>query len=460
MIQTSGCLITQNPIPNTVSGMATRCRLHRAALVAVVMCLLFVDLTIVGAVEQPVPTAKLPETGTNSEALASFDSMMCTFLRDNTIPGGALAVAKDGRLVYARGFGFADVDAREPVQPTSLFRIASISKPITAVALLRLVEEKRVGLDDRVFELLPNKPHLPAGQQVDSRLQQITVRQLLQHRGGWDRGRSMDPMFRAVRIASSLGVTPPAQPKDIISFMLGRKLDFDPGSQYVYSNFGYCMLGRVIEQASGDDYETYVQRQVLQPLNIHRMRIGRSLEDQRFDDEVKYYTSNNERGRSVVGSPIGRQVPQPYGTWSVEATDAHGGWIGSAVDLVRFGSQVQQWKQSHVLTADTNQAMLTRPPGAAGHLDNGKPKDSFYGLGWQVRDVGQSHNLWHTGALAGTSTLLVLRHDGLCWAVLFNTTYTPDHQRPASKIDSLIHKAANSVKHWPAHDLFPELLAR
>ncbi len=404
--------------------------------------------------ETALSKTAIPETGTVTSSLASFDRLMRGFMRDNKIPGGALAVAKDGRLVYARGFGYADVEHRQEVQPDSLFRIASISKPITAVAILQLVDARRITLDTRVFELLPHRAQLGADQQIDSRLRQITIEQLLQHRGGWDRDRSIDPMFQSVEIANSLGVTAPAKPDDIISFMLGWKLDFDPGDRYAYSNFGYCVLGRVIEHVSGESYEAYVQQHVLRPLGIDRMRIGRSLASQRCAEEVKYYTPNNGTGMAVVGTPIGRRVPRPYGTWYLEAMDAHGGWIGSALDLVRFGTQVQRRRSAHLISSDMYRAMLACPPGVAGHDADGKPNATHYGFGWRVRKVGNGYNLWHSGALPGTSTLLVQRHDGLCWAVLFNTTYTTDGQRPASKIDSLIHKAADAVKDWPQHDLF------
>ena len=103
---------------------------------------------------------KLPETGKQFEALAGFDEMMRKFMRENEIPGAALAVAKDGRLVYARGFGYANRKRRAPVQPDSLFRIASISKPLTAVATLQLIEQGKLKLDARVFKLLPHKAHL------------------------------------------------------------------------------------------------------------------------------------------------------------------------------------------------------------------------------------------------------------------------------------------------------------
>jgi CubicO group peptidase (beta-lactamase class C family) len=206
------------------------------------------------AAEGPAPacanadaTSTLVETGETFEQLISFDKLMRTFVRGNEIPAAALAVGKQGRLVYARGFGYADVRRKEPVQPDSLFRLASLSKPITAVVVLRLVDQGKLKLDDYVFDLLPHKPHLPHGGQPDSRLKQVTIRQLLQHTGGWDRDVSIDPMFQPVKIARTLGVAPPAGPDHIVRFMMGWQLDFDPGTRHAYSNFGYCVLGRVVQ---------------------------------------------------------------------------------------------------------------------------------------------------------------------------------------------------------------------
>ncbi len=440
----------------------TQCHTTRLLIALAAWLLVAIGPSVACGADLQSPSGNTPETGAVTSSLASFDKLMREFIHDNKLPGAALAVAKDGRLVYARGFGYADIDNHQPVQPGSLFRIASISKPITAVALLQLAESKDNEqadslLDASVFDLLTHRPRKIAGEDVDPRLKQITIRQLLQHRGGWDRAQSIDPMFQSLEIATNLGTTAPAKPDDIISFMLTWQLDFTPGERYAYSNFGYCVLGRVIEQVSGEAYATYVRRHLLRPMGIERMRIGRSLARQRCAGEVKYYTTDNKTGMAVVGTPIARQVPRPYGTWYLEAMDAHGGWIGSAIDLVRFGTQVQHWRSSGVLSAKSYQAMIARPSGSAGYHGDGKPKDSYYGLGWQVREVGDGHNLWHSGALPGTSTLLVQRHDGLCWAVLFNTTYTPDGKRPAIKIDGLIHKAADAVTQWPQHDLFQEL---
>jgi len=403
-------------------------------------------------------TDKLPETGKSFPALASFNRLMRDFVRDNKMPGATLAVAKDGRLVYARGFGYADEMLKQPVQPDSLFRIASISKPLTAIAIIQLAENEELKLDDRIFALLPHKPHLTAGAKTDPRLNEITIRHLLQHRGGWDRGQSFDPMFRPIQIASTLGVDSPAKPDDIIRYMMGRKLDFKPGARFAYSNFGYCLLGRAIEQVSGKNYEEYMRNEVLKPLGIRSMRIGRTLLKNRAKGEVRYHTRGNPTAISVMEKQVGRKVPRPYGSWYLEAMDSHGAWIASAVDLVRFGSAVEYFRKSMVLTEKSIREMVARPKDAAGYNRDGKPKAAYYGLGWSIRPVGNTgkSNRWHTGGLDGTSTILVLRHDGICWAALFNARKTADKQTAASKIDSLVHRAANAVKEWPMHDLFKQ----
>jgi hypothetical protein len=108
-----------------------------------------------------------------------------------------------------------------------------------------------------------------------------------------------------------------------------------------------------------------------------------------------------------------------------------------------------------VLFPESVAAMTAPPEGPPGHEEDGEPKAVYYGLGWQARRAGGPgrFNTWHTGSLPGTSTLLVRRHDGFCWAVLFNSR----HDGPAGKIDPLLHKAAAEVESWPEIDLFPKL---
>ena len=421
-----------------------------------VACLLATWVCAPAAEDKPKERETVVSTGRQFAELKSFDELMEGFVRDNELPGAALAVAKDGRLVYARGFGYADVEEKQPVQPESLFRIASISKPFTAVATLQLVEQGKLGLNDSVFGLLPHKPHLAEGDSIDLRLGKVTIAHLLRHQGGWDRKETIDPLFHAIEIASVLGKPQPATQDDVIRFMMGWKLDFDPGERYVYSNLGYCLLGRVIEQVTGRRYGDHMVNEFLRPLGIESMRLGKTLLRDRADNEVKYYPKGDRLGIAVTGDVIGAKVLWPYGTWSIESFDSLGGWISSAPDLVRFGSAVDRYEQSGILNEKTIATMIERP--AKGHFGNdekGKPDATHYGCGWSVRPMKNGKtNRWHTGGLSGTSTILVLRHDGLCWAVLFNTNLTSDGKKPSSKIDPLVHKVADAVTAWPSHDLF------
>ncbi|MHC4163251.1 MAG: serine hydrolase domain-containing protein [Planctomycetota bacterium] len=385
-----------------------------------------------------------PRTGTCPDALRPFDELLTSFMAEHRVPGASLAVVRHGRLVVARGYGWADREEKAPVRPESLFRIASVSKPITAVAVLQLVEAGKLELEDKAVDVLEIRDLV-----VDPRLADVTIHQLLRHTAGFDRGRSFDPMFRSVRIARALEVVPPAKPWDIIRFMAGRPLDFAPGQGHAYSNFGYCMLGRVIEKASGEPYEAYVRERVLKPLGITRMRVGKSLRRDRAEDEVVYYVKGPPTARAVVGA-MGHKVPVPYGTWYHEALDAHGGWIGSATGLARFAAAFDDPAACPVLPAKRVRQMFLRPPGRAGYDAEGEPRPAYYACGWLVRPLGRrGANHWHGGLLPGTATLLVRRWDGLSWVVLFNTARGKNGVVLSDAIDPLLHRAANAVEHWP-----------
>ncbi len=384
---------------------------------------------------------------------AAFDDAIETFMKERGTPGGALAVVKDRRLVYARGYGWADREQKLPATPQSLFRIASISKPITAVAVMKLVEEKKLQLDAKVFALLDLGSQVPNGRTLDARWKAITLRQLLHHTAGWDRDQNGDPMFKPLEIARDLGEPGPATAAQVIRWMLGQPLETDPGAHYAYSNFGYCLLGRVIEKAAGQPYEKFVQQHILAPAGSKRMRIGASREAGRADGEVRYYTRNDDQVTSVFPEVKGK-VPRPYGGFHLEAMDAHGGWIASAVDLVRFTAALDA-AAPRPLLKPASCAELYAPPAPPVSRDaDGKLKDSWYGCGWQVRPMPDGKaNCWHTGSLPGTSTFLARLANGLSYAMLFNQR-SDERKLGDDAIDSLLGRAANSVTDWLAEDLF------
>ena len=347
------------------------------------------------------------------------------------------------------GFGFAEAEAGRIVQPDSLFRIASLSKPITAVAILKLVEQSKLALDDFVFDILDPHEWLPSG--ADARLRRITIMHLLQHTAGWDRDQSFDPITRPRAIAKQFNKPLPVGAADVLRYTLTLPLDFDPGMQFAYSNVGYLLLGRLIERVCGISYETYVREKVLSPMGITRMKLGRAWIGEMTLDEVRYYDSKHRVAAAMNGPRLEVDVPFVYGAENFEAYKAHGGWIASAIDLVRFAAELDNPHTSKLLSAKSIATMFERPTGPAGLEPSGALKAVYYGCGWMVRPVegGSGANAWHSGLIAGTSSLLVRRHDGFNWAVLFNTDSNPSGQALASLIDPLIHRAIDDVPQWP-----------
>ena len=377
----------------------------------------------------------------------AYDRLISEFMDKRDLPGGTIAVVKDGRLVFAKGYGLADIENREPVQPDSLFRIASLSKQITAVAVLKLVEDGKLDLDEKAFEILSDFSE-PEGASRDPRIDQITVRHLLHHAGGWDKNESYDPMWSVWRAEEGTGAHPPITCSDVIHFMLGQPLDFDPGTRYAYANFGYCLLGRVIESASGQGYEEFVREHVLEPIGIARMRVGGTRLEERLDDEVRYYPRHGQDPAwSVFPDGPGR-VPWPYGGFYLKGQDAPGGWVGSAVDLVRFVTALDGSKYPTVLEPETVDLMLSRPRPQL------RDTPYYYGLGWSVRPVGDAKTWWHVGSQPGTTALIVRAHHGLTWAALFNLR-PQNRQEAQSELDQLLWRATREVTTWPTHDLFP-----
>jgi CubicO group peptidase (beta-lactamase class C family) len=384
-------------------------------------------------------------TGTADPALRSFDDVMLDFMRKRDIPGGQLAVSRHGKLVYARGYGYADLESRAAVQPDALFRIASISKPFTSAAIMTIAQEPRyrLDLDAPVFPLL--KSALRLSDPVDPRLNRITVRHLLHHTGGWDRGRSGDPMFMPLEIARVTGEPAPAGPRTIIRYMMRRPLDSDPGAREAYSNFGYCVLGRLIETLTGQTYEAYVRNRVLKPMGISDMRIGHTRLAQRAPGEVRYYQPNEPLCTSIFPQDNGAKVSNCYGGWNLEAMDSHGGWLASASDLIRFASALDFPDGNTPLTPAIASLLTERPLPPVGLDANGRPAPVYYGCGWEVRPVGKTGkaNIWHNGSLPGTNTWLIRRWDGLAWAALFNQRDTGKGLSDG-EIDRNLHGAADA----------------
>ena len=389
------------------------------------------------------------QTGPEVAGMEAFDRFVADLMHRYNLPGGALAIVKDARLVFARGYGLADIQNQEPVRPDSLFRIASLSKQVTAVAVLKLVEEGRLDLDEKAFEILSDFSE-PEGASRDPSIGQITVRHLLHHAGGWDKEvAGFDPMWAPARIARETGAAQPISCPDVIHFMLGQPVDFDPGTRYAYANFGYCVLGRIIEKKTDQDYETYIKEHILAPTGIGSMRIGGSLLDDRADGEVRYYYHDPYRRVRSVFPDGPERVPWPYGGFYVRGKDSSGGWIASAVDVVRLVSALDGSRPPSPLLPETVDLMLSR------HDPPLRDTSWYYAMGWTVRPVGDSLRWSHGGSLPGAAAQIRRTHDGVTWALLFNSK-SEQHSDFQSDRVRLMRDAIGSVTTWPSHDLFPQ----
>jgi N-acyl-D-amino-acid deacylase len=419
----------------------------KTALSELIATLILISLVAActGPALTPLPTSTQVTTPTvdYSSSMAIYDRVVTQLMTKWGVPGGSIAVSKDGRLVLTKAYGIADRERNLPVQPESLFRIASVSKTITAVAVLKLVEEGELDLEAKAFKLLDNlKP--VSGKTVDPRIYNVTIRQLLQHSGGWDGNKSFDPMFYPTKAAIEVGATQPATSETIIRYMLGQPLDFDPGSQYAYSNFGYCVLGRIIEKVSGQSYYDYVMDKILRPAGATSMRLGKSLENERYDGEVHYY---DYEGAPMALSvfPNSLIVPWPYGGFDIEAMDSNGGWVATATDLLRFVTALDSGK---LIKPDTLTTMVSHP---AAPLWQGS--SYYYGMGWVVRPSGNTASWSHTGSLPGSHSDVVRTSNGFAWAALFNTR-PEDAGAFSDEIGNALWDAYNGVTSWPPNDLF------
>jgi CubicO group peptidase (beta-lactamase class C family) len=372
-----------------------------------------------------------PEVSDNEDRIRNF-------MKQWDIVGASVAIAKNERLIYAKGFGYADREKKIKVEPKHLFRVASVSKLITAVAIMQLVEEGRLSLKEQVFgeDGILNKP--PYLNIRDPRVREINLYHLLTHSAGWDKY-SGDPVFMPYAIKREMGTELPIDLETTIRYTLSKRtLDFDPGSRSSYSNLGYAVLGKVIEQVTGMEYENYVSSKVLNPIGIYDMHLGHAMPDKRYPNEVKYY-SNSRYHTTYSSFDYRKKVPSYYGGNNLRVLGAAGAWIASPAELLKLMVHIDGLKDKKDILNDStlHQMTHTRP----GH----KP------IGW----VSASYNgIWkRSGTLSGTSALMKKCRNGFSWVVLLNTSNDQGHEF-TYEIDDLMSGFINSVDSWPKHDLF------
>jgi N-acyl-D-amino-acid deacylase len=378
-----------------------------------------------------------PISGVAGPGLEPLDGVVQELLDRHGIPGAVLALSKDGRLVLARGYGWMSLLPRIPMQPDNLLGLASVSKPITALAILKLIEQGKLKLDDRASDLLKHITP-PPGTRVDARLRNVTVRQMLNHSGGWDRTRSGDPANWSPQISRALRVPPPLSPDQFLSFMLSIRLDFDPGAKAVYSNVGYVALGGIIEKASGQSYEDYVRKNVLEPAGVKTARL--------HTGHKTYFP--NESGRFLPGSGV---LMPPMQLPMVQAA---GGWSASAVDVIRILSAMDGSRGKRLLSEKTYREMMAPPPAPIKPRKDG----SWYGLGFHtVRPVGKGYRFFQDGSWHGIRAF-AMHNDatGVNAVLIFNASMQPDVVDTAQFKDAVqeVRRHVEQVKDYPKVDFF------
>lgn len=332
------------------------------------------------------------------------------------IPGASIAIAYQGKLVYHGGFGMRDVAAGARVTPQTRFRFASVSKALTAVTVLRLFEDALpAALNRRVFGpdgLLPDADFPEYAHPRDARVLDITLRDLLQHTSGWGLD-GYDPQFDLVNVARQMGVAAPASPRTIIAYMLRhQELGAAPGTRVMYSNFGYNILGRIIEHKTGKPYAQAVRDTVLRRAGAGAMFIPVGSGAVRMPDETVYYDDPKAPpSDSVDGS--GRKGPASYVGLNFNSMDAHGGWAGTPTELVRFALALQGKDGKPGLLSPRTMALVAQR--------DARFPDSQYGLAFNVLDENGVHILERPGALVGgTYAIVQMRSDGWTWALALN----------------------------------------
>ncbi|MBD2770505.1 beta-lactamase family protein [Hymenobacter sp. BT664] len=381
------------------------------------------------------------QTGIAVPELAHCDESIQQFMRRWQLLGASVALSKDGRLVYDRAFGYANLARTAPLQPYHLLRVASISKPVTALAIMKLVEAGQIVLSHKVFgpDGYLNSPAYTQ-ELRDPRLYDITVQHLLEHTAGWDRSmgcegyEGCDPINFPAHVARVMHAANPVGDSTLLRFMLREGLRFAPGTHFAYSNVGYLALGKVLEAVTHQRYEAWVREHLLLPSGIAEAHLGRNLPTDRLERESNYLS--RYRMRSCYNG--GRQVPAAYGGFQVEAMNAHGGWLFSARDLVRLLVAADGFPSRPDIVSAATLRTMTEPSAAT----------RWYAKGWMV----DGSTWWHTGELDGTASLVARTESGYTWAILLNTCNgSPQFWR---ELEALGWTWLAGTKTWPGHDLF------
>lgn len=320
-----------------------------------------------------------------------------TTMRDETIPGLSLAVGRSDEVIFDEAFGLADLENNIPATPQTVYRTASLAKPITAVAVMQLAEKGSLDLDASIQKYCPEYP---------LKEWPLTSRHLLGHLGGV-RHYNRPGESRGTEFFSTL--------KASIHLFKDDPLLHEPGTKYSYTTYGYTLLGCAIENTAGTDYENYVETHLFGPAGMLQSDV----------DTHYVLIPHRARGYMLIDQETYAELPEPLKrkTHPGDLVNAHlhdtsmkvagGGLVSTPDDLVRFAMAVDSGK---LLSSESVRAMWTKQKLAGG-------EETSYGLGWGIREVEGRRVISHSGSQAGTGTyLLVLPDDDIYIAVMANLT--------------------------------------
>ncbi len=353
----------------------------------------------IGTVFVLLLSANIAAQPASADQTVEIDELAQAFRDGHKIPGLSVAVGHRGNVVYAKAFGLSDLENAVKATEDTVFRTASIAKPITAVAVLQLVDQGKIGLDDPIQKHCPEFP---------TKDRELTVRQLLCHQGGIRHYKSPGEAT-GTKHYGSIG--------ESIELFAEDPLLFEPGTRFSYTTYGYSLLGRAVETASGKSFREYLQENIFDPAE---------MEDAGLDDTFRIIP-NRTRGYVLItvsnyfALPLSQRKQLKLG--QVVNCQLHdtsmkvpgGGLICTPTDLVKFG---QEMLADKLIKAATKEIAWQSQ-----NTSEGESTD--YGLGWRVINDGVT-TISHSGGQAGTSTILgIVPEQDTVVAVMSNLQGSP-----------------------------------
>ncbi|MFN8252209.1 MAG: serine hydrolase domain-containing protein [Ferruginibacter sp.] len=360
------------------------------------------------------------DTDVKQNDIAVIDGKITAWMTANGMPGASLAISRNGKLVYRKGYGVTDPASGEKVAVDSRFRMASVSKTITSAAILKLVQDGKLSLNQKVFGAGAILGTTYGTQPYKTYVTDITVDHLLhQTFGGWGTNAPGDPAF----YDSSMSHTA------LINWTLDNNpLVNAPGTTYRYSNFGFILLARIIEKVSGKTYEDYVKTDILNPLGAVNTFIAGNNAAQRKTNEVTY--------KGQAGD-----IPYVYALYNYSRADGAFGWISTPTDMLRFLTAIDSSAtRPDLLNGATLKTMVTTTAA-----------NVYYGCGWAV----EGPEWYWFGSLPGTASVIYRNSNGLCVSFVANSRLQPDPNNALNGIAGIINEInTNTAIKWQNIDQF------